>query len=198
MGERAPCAPNAQTTSTASRLDSTLEVTTTTTVASACQDPSTRMGGQTSGESPTILPLDEVTYLDRSSIGEIARMRHLTLTEAISGALGSRRKDSCGDDPLSQALLNAAGLGAARDKLCRDLSRGQVLRLTLCVGVARAIAGRLVGSCDSSCDGAEPINPECELYTLAFCFCIFNLEHVGGVFLHRHFCDSLLHDLSYS
>lgn len=105
--------------------------------------------------------------MDRSSAGEMAKMRHLTVTEAVSGALGSRRSGGCVDGPLSQGLLNAAGLGAARGKRCGDLSRGQVLRLMLCVGVARAIAGRLVGSCD----GAEPTQLECEL-NLVFPRCL--------------------------
>lgn len=163
MGERGSRAPNAQTTSTAAGLDNTEGLTTTTTVASAGHDPSTGTEDLTFGGTQSTLPVDEVAYMDRSSASEIAKIRHLTVTEAVAGALGSRRSDGCVDGPLSQGLLNASGLGAARDKRCGDLSRGQVLRLVLCVGVARAVAGRLV---------AEPTKPECEL-NIVFPLCFY-------------------------
>lgn len=43
------------------------------------------------------------------------------------------------DDPAT-LLLDATGLNDARGKRCRDLSRGQLLCLVLCVGAARALA----------------------------------------------------------
>lgn len=94
-------------------------------------------------------------------------MRRLTVTQVISRALPPPQRASTDDvdGPVALGILTAAGLGGAvRDKQCGDLSRGQVLRVVLCVGVARAIpARRVVGTCD---DRESTQQPECELYAM--------------------------------
>lgn len=51
----------------------------------------------------------------------------------------SSRSSSTSINIAVQVLLEAGGLGAVHEKRCRDLSRGQLLSLVLCLGVARGL-----------------------------------------------------------
>lgn len=92
-----------------------------------------------------------VVYIDRESIRSLANAKNRTVAQALAAAFvsrslgqGQQNRRSKGregmEDDATKLLLDATDLYDARGKLCRDLSRGQLLCLVLCVGAARALA----------------------------------------------------------
>lgn len=99
-------------------------------------------------------------YIDRYAVETMAGKRSETVFQTIAHVFDGRspirenRENTSLSRPTrntyvdswTEVLVSAAGLGAVLDRQCRDLSRGQLLRLVLCVGAARAlVAGRAAG-----------------------------------------------------
>ena len=102
---------------------------------------------------PGATPPRGVAYIDRHSIQKIAKTEAFTVAEVLSTAFDSHCHNPSQQYPSpeglqgaqhssAELLLSAAGLRGVRDRPCRDLSRGQLLCLVLCIGVAHALAER--------------------------------------------------------
>lgn len=82
-------------------------------------------------------------YIDRLSIGTMIQNPARSISDAMEGVLINADGDSTRVDALRrsiQILLDATGLAKSLHKRCKDLTRGQHLRLVLCLGVAHALA----------------------------------------------------------
>lgn len=83
-------------------------------------------------------------YIDRLSIGTMVQNPVLSIADAMAGVLIDADGDPRRVNALRrsiQIVLEATGLAESLHKRCKDLTRGQRLRLVLSLGVAHALAG---------------------------------------------------------